>query len=122
MRASKCGPLRACVPICTTRPCFFAAATIVRPFEDVVAVGLLDVDVLAGLAGMNRRAAACQWSGVPITRASSDLSSSAWRKSLIASGRAAGLLFDLVDAAACSTPSSRSQTYFTSTSGSRRTC
>ena len=86
-------------------------------FDDVVAVGLLDVHVLAGLAGMDRR------QGVPVVGRADDqgverLVVQRLAKVLDRLGRLPVALLDASDARGSATRSSMSQTYRTSTSGS----
>ena len=47
--------LRTCVPCCTRRRFCSAAVDQQPPFADVVRDRLFDIDVLAGVAGQNRR-------------------------------------------------------------------
>ena len=52
----KCSMLRRCVPTWTTRLCLRAASRMALPLVNRLAERLLDVDVLARLAGENRHA------------------------------------------------------------------
>ena len=69
---------RRCVPCWTTRLYFFCAADQHLAFVRVVAAGLLDVNVLARRRTARIAAGACQWSGVAIAMATTDLSSRIW--------------------------------------------
>ena len=66
--------LRFCVPVCTTRPYFRAASTILRPSRTLWLTGFSTYTSLPAWQA-HTAARACQWSGVAIETTSIDLSS-----------------------------------------------